>query len=94
MTRTALTGLFAAAVAVGTIARAQNRRRRARRARQPPRWAASTTCATGYVGGKWLEVRYGRPIKRGRDLFGPADYAELLNDGRPCGAPAPMCRPD
>jgi len=37
----------------------------------------------GYVGGKWLEVRYGRPIKRGRDLFGPADYAEVLNDGAP-----------
>ena len=37
----------------------------------------------GYVGGKWLEVRYGRPIKRGRDLFGPADYAEVLNDGGP-----------
>jgi len=37
----------------------------------------------GYVGGKWLEVRYGRPIKRGRDLFGPPDYAEFLNDGAP-----------
>jgi hypothetical protein len=37
----------------------------------------------GYVGGKWLEVRYGRPIKRGRDLFGPEDFAEALNDGAP-----------
>lgn len=37
----------------------------------------------GYVGGKWLELRYGRPIKRGRDLFGPSDYAEILNDGAP-----------
>lgn len=37
----------------------------------------------GYVGGKWMEIRYGRPIKRGRDLFGPADYAEALNDGAP-----------
>jgi hypothetical protein len=37
----------------------------------------------GYVGGKWIEVRHGRPIKRGRDLFGPADYAEALNDGAP-----------
>lgn len=37
----------------------------------------------GYVAGKWLEIRYGRPIKRGRDLFGPADYAEALNDGAP-----------
>jgi len=37
----------------------------------------------GYVGGKWLEIRYGRPIKRGRNLFGAADYAEALNDGAP-----------
>jgi len=36
-----------------------------------------------YVGGKWIEIRYGRPIKRGRDLFGPADFAEALNDGAP-----------
>jgi hypothetical protein len=37
----------------------------------------------GYVGGRWMEITYGRPIKRGRDLFGPADYAEVLNDGAP-----------
>ena len=37
----------------------------------------------GYVGGKWIEVRYGRPIKRGRDLFGPDDHREFLNDGAP-----------
>ena len=37
----------------------------------------------GYVGGQWIEIRYGRPIKRGRDLFGPADYREFLNDGAP-----------
>ena len=37
----------------------------------------------GYIGGKWIEIMYGRPIKRGRDLFGPTDYAEALNDGAP-----------
>jgi hypothetical protein len=37
----------------------------------------------GYVGGKWLEIRYGRPIKRGRNLFGPDDFADALNDGAP-----------
>ena len=37
----------------------------------------------GYVGGRWIEVRYGRPVKRGRDLFGPDDFAEALNDGAP-----------
>ena len=32
-----------------------------------------------YTGGKWIEITYGRPIKRGRDVFGRgADYAKLL----------------
>lgn len=35
----------------------------------------------GYVGGQWMEITYGRPIKRGRDLFGPSDYPEFLSDG-------------
>ena len=35
----------------------------------------------GYIGGQWIDVYYGRPIKRGRDLFGPSDWAEMLNDG-------------
>ena len=35
----------------------------------------------GYVEGRWIEVLYGRPIKRGRDLWGPDDFAEALNDG-------------
>ncbi len=37
----------------------------------------------GYVGGKWLEILYGRPIKRGRDLFGLPDHVDWLNDGAP-----------
>jgi hypothetical protein len=37
----------------------------------------------GYVEGKWIQITYGRPIKRSRDLFGPTDYAEALNDGAP-----------
>jgi hypothetical protein len=30
-----------------------------------------------YIGGKWIEITYGRPIKRGRDVFGGtgANYA-------------------
>ena len=35
----------------------------------------------GYIGGKWLEITYGRPIRRGRDLFGPDDFVEFLYDG-------------
>jgi hypothetical protein len=38
---------------------------------------------SGYVGGKWIEIKYGRPIKRGRDLFGPPDFADALADGAP-----------
>jgi DUF2911 family protein len=37
-----------------------------------------------YEGGKWIEVTYGRPIKRGRDLWGAgADYGKMLNGGAP-----------
>src|SRR5436190_10008564 len=38
---------------------------------------------TGYVNGHWIEIRYGRPLKRGRDLFGVADFVDFLNDGAP-----------
>jgi hypothetical protein len=37
----------------------------------------------GNVGGKWVEITYGRPIKRGRDLFDADDFVEFLNDGGP-----------
>lgn len=38
-----------------------------------------------YQGGKWIEITYGRPIKRGRpNLFGAgADYGKTLNAGAP-----------
>jgi len=38
-----------------------------------------------YQGGKWIEVTYGRPIKRGRaNLFGSgADYGKALRDDAP-----------
>jgi hypothetical protein len=37
-----------------------------------------------YTGGKWIEVDYGRPIKRERDLFGSgANYGVRVNDGSP-----------
>ncbi|MCY4634401.1 MAG: DUF2911 domain-containing protein [Acidobacteria bacterium] len=37
----------------------------------------------GYLGGAWIDVYYGRPLKRGRDLFGPPDWADMLDDGAP-----------
>jgi hypothetical protein len=82
MIRTALVSLIVL-LAAGSASLAQDRR-----AASPP-GASSTQVGGkydergGYVGGKWIEVRYGRPIKRGRDLFGPSDYAEFLNDGAP-----------
>jgi hypothetical protein len=38
-----------------------------------------------YQGGKWVDVDYGRPLKRGREnLFGSgADYGKKLNDDQP-----------
>lgn len=37
-----------------------------------------------YVGGKWIEISYGRPIKRGRDLWGSTEtYGRWLNAGAP-----------
>jgi hypothetical protein len=40
--------------------------------------------APSYQGGKWIEILYGRPLKRGRELWGSgADYGKKLNDGAP-----------
>ena len=37
-----------------------------------------------YVGGKWIEISYGGPIKRGRDLWGSGPtYGRMLNNGAP-----------
>jgi len=47
-----------------------------------------------YEGGKWIEVRYGRPLERGRDVFGAGEnYGKALNDvGAPGIAPPPVWR--
>jgi len=43
-----------------------------------------------YEGGKWIELKYGRPLQRGRDLFGSgADYGKAANDVGAPGFPAP-----
>lgn len=37
-----------------------------------------------YVGGKWIEITYGRPILRGRDVFGSgANYGKVANPDAP-----------
>lgn len=35
----------------------------------------------GYANGKWIDILYGRPIKRGRNLFDLPDWREALLDG-------------
>lgn len=72
-----------AAVALPAAPRAQ-----ARRPASPAGASATEMGGTyderrGYIGGKWIEIKYGRPIKRNRDLFGPPDFADTLNDGAP-----------
>lgn len=48
-----------------------------------PAGTAATQIGTGPAG-KWIEITSGRPIKRGRDLFGSgADYGTKLNAGAP-----------
>jgi Protein of unknown function (DUF2911) len=43
-----------------------------------------------YTNGKWIEITYGRPLQRGRDLFGSgADYGKAANDVGAPGLPAP-----
>jgi len=44
----------------------------------------NTADGSVYQGGKWIEITYGRPIKRGRDLWGSgANYGKRLNDDAP-----------
>lgn len=78
-------------VALGTLAFAQTPRRRP----ASPQGTASTqvgghyTTPPGadqpvYQGGKWIDITYSRPIKRGRDLFGSGEnYGKDLLLGAP-----------
>jgi hypothetical protein len=50
------------------------------------KWVSEKPDASpSYVGGKWIEIDYGRPIKRQREqLFGSgADYGKAVNAGAP-----------
>jgi len=55
-----------------------------------PERPAFTLGRESYVNGKWIEITYGRPLQRGRDLFGSgADYGKAANDVGTQGLPAP-----
>jgi hypothetical protein len=43
-----------------------------------------------YTGGKWIEITYGRPLQRQRDLFGAgANYGKAINDVGTATLPPP-----
>ena len=79
--------LVAALVAAGALVAAQTRRPAS------PAGSAATEVSGHFVqgqegpvyqGGKWIEMTFGRPIKRSRDLFGSgATYGKDLNSGGP-----------
>jgi hypothetical protein len=78
-------GVAAGAVAAGLMVSAQERL-------ASPTGTAATevggkynnAAEPEYVGGKWIEITYGRPIKRGRDLWGAGpDYGQMVNAGAP-----------
>lgn len=51
---------------------------------------AFTLGRENYVGGKWIEITYGRPLQRGRDLFGSgANYGKAINDVGAANLPPP-----
>ena len=51
---------------------------------KPTGRGAPTLGGESYQGGKWIEITYGRPIKRGRDLWGSgANYGKAALAGAP-----------
>ena len=55
---------------------------------------AFTLGRENYQDGKWIEITFGRPLQRGRDLFGSgANYGKAANDvGAPGFPPPPVWR--
>ena len=70
-------------VATGTAPSAQQRRIMSPAGHSATQVGGIFDPVRGFVNGDWIEVRYGRPLKRGRNLFGLEDYREHLNDGAP-----------
>ena len=84
-----LTATVAATLAMASLVAAQGARRQA-----SPAGTAATeiggkydpkAAEPNYQGGKWIEITYGRPIKRGRDVFsGTGDkYGKVANPDQP-----------
>ena len=75
--------VFIAVLAATALVSGQNRRSASPAGASATEIGGRYDARTGFVGGARLEVSYGRPIKRGRDLFGPPDFVDFLNDGAP-----------
>jgi len=100
MTRKVIVGVVVALAAAGTWAAAQTANRPASpdgaaQVQVLGTWTkgdrpAFTLGRETYTGGKWIEITYGRPLQRGRDLFGSgADYGKAALDVGAPGFPAP-----
>jgi len=88
MTRKLWTVMAVATVAATAVAMAQGGRPASPNGTAATQVGGKYVKGTGdeptYQGGKWIEITYGRPIKRGRDLWGSgADYGKTLNAGAP-----------
>ena len=84
--RQAAASLIAAFVAMGALCsatQAQRRRLASPSGRSATEIGGRYDESGRYVGGAWIEIFYGRPIRRGRSPFGPPDFFRLLNDGAP-----------
>ena len=100
MTRKVIVGVVVELAAAGTWAAAQTANRPASpdgaaQVQVLGTWTkgdrpAFTLGRETYTGGKWIEITYGRPLQRGRDLFGSgADYGKAALDVGAPGFPAP-----
>jgi predicted transcriptional regulator YdeE len=86
-------GLMLAVVAIAALVAGGAAQTPVRKPASPPGMAATQIGGKyvevqgrqRYQDGKWIEVTYGRPIKRGRqNLFGMgADYGKAVSDGAP-----------
>lgn len=76
-------GSALAALAQPALGQEQPRRSASPRGHSATEIGGSYQAYQGYHGGKWIEIAYGRPIKRGRALFTPPDFVQNLNGGAP-----------
>ena len=88
MTRKLWTAMAVATVAATAVATAQGGRPASPNGTAATQVGGKYVKGTGdeptYQGGKWIEITYGRPILRGRDVFGSgANYGKVANPDQP-----------